>query len=124
MFWQRIDFSLDNIVKTIDRVTSVRSPLQEFLDISPVKNLATLQVKQRVQVSDAYFQDYEIYGYDTPQELDRLWSEISLAGRADINVVYGYDATTIQDYKNPNSRGQPKLLYYEVLDNSIDKVVT
>lgn len=124
MFWQRIDVSFDNIVKTVEYVTNTRTPLQDFLEISPVKNIATLQVKQRVEVSDDYFQDYQVYGYDTPAELDRLWSEIKISGRADVNIVYGYDARFIQDYKNPESRGKAKLLYYEVLDTNIEEVIT
>ncbi|MEY3197945.1 MAG: hypothetical protein RL023_792 [Candidatus Parcubacteria bacterium] len=124
MFWQQIDFSWNNIVKTIERVTNYRTPLQDFLEISPVKNIASLQVKQRVEVSDDYFQDYELYGYDTPQEIDRLWSEIRIHGWADVNVVYGYDARFIQDYQNPDNRGKAKLLYYEVLDTNIEEVVT
>lgn len=111
-------------MKTIERVTNYRTPLQDFLEISPVKNIASLQVKQRVEVSDDYFQDYELYGYDTPQEIDRLWSEIRIHGWADVNVVYGYDARFIQDYQNPDNRGKAKLLYYEVLDTNIEEVVT
>lgn len=124
MFRQQIDFSRSNLIKTLDRVTSVHTPLQDFLEISPVKNIATLQVKQRVEVNDSYFKDYSLYGYDTPQELDRLWSEITLHGWAEVNVVYGYDARFIEDFKNPSNRGKAKLLYYEVLNTNIEEVVT
>jgi hypothetical protein len=124
MLRQRVDFSWDSFVKTIERVTNSRTPLQDFLEVSPVKHIATLQVKQRVQVTDTYFKDHSLYGYDIPQEIDRLWSEISINGRADIHVIYGYDARFIQDYQHPENRGRAKLLYYEVLDTNIEEVVT
>lgn len=94
-----------------------------YLTLSPVKTIATLEVTTDHALIDEYFEDYKILEFDTPLELDKLISQMSIQGRVQVKAIYGYTANQIGDYTDPIRRWEPSLLYYEIVENNIEQVV-
>ncbi|HMY80326.1 MAG TPA: hypothetical protein PLW93_00965 [Candidatus Absconditabacterales bacterium] len=110
-------------IVTDTKPVNTGSIIQQFLEITPVKKIATLEVMTEHTLIDDYFQDFKILDFDTPQELDRLISQMTVSGKVKVNAIYGYTADQIQNSTEPSQRGEPKLLYYEIIQNNIDEVV-
>lgn len=94
----------------------------EYLKISPVKNIATLEVLTEHSLIDDYFEDYKVLDFDTPEELDRLISQMTISGKVKVKAIYGYTSEQIAQFQNPEQRWEPKLLYYEIIENNISDV--
>ena len=97
------------------------SVVLDFLAISPVKKIATLEVESEHTLVDDYFDDYRIF--DTPAELDKFLSQIKIMGKVKVRAIYGYTADQIGTLENVQNRGNPQLLYYEIIDNNIEQVI-
>lgn len=94
-----------------------------YLTVSPVKNIATLEVTTDHALVDEYFEDYKILEFDTPLELDKFISQMSIEGRVKVKAIYGYTADQIGTSTDPIGRWEPVLLYYEIVENNINQVV-
>jgi hypothetical protein len=99
------------------------SVVLDFLAVSPVKKIATLEVESEHTLVDDYFDDYKILDFDTPAELDKFLSQINILGKVKVRAIYGYTADQIGTLEDVQNRGNPQLLYYEIIDNNIEQVV-
>lgn len=102
---------------------STGSLILRYLAITPVKNIATLEVVTDHTLVDEYFQDYKLWDFDIPLELDKLISQMSVNGKVKVRAIYGYTATQIGQHTDPVKRWEPQLLYYEIIENNIEQVV-
>lgn len=119
-------FDLHSFIKqTIVTKTEPMSTGQiilEYLKITPVKNVATLEVLTEHSLIDDYFEDYKVLDFDTPEELDRLISQMTISGKVTVKAIYGYTSDQIALLQDPEQRWEPKLLYYEIIENNIADV--
>lgn len=94
----------------------------DYLKVSPVKKIATLEVLTEHILVDDYFEDYKVLDFDTPEQLDRFISQMNITWRVKVNAVYGYTADQIAQLQDPIQWWEAKLLYYEVIENNISEV--
>ena len=122
--YQEVDLA-DWIADGFREVKGVQSGsvVLDFLAVTPVKKIATLEVESEHTLVDDYFDDYKILDFDTPAELDRFLSQINILGKVKVRAIYGYTADQIGTLQNAQNRGEPQLLYYEIIDNNIEQVV-
>jgi hypothetical protein len=104
-------------------VSETWSIVLDYLQVSPVKKIATLEVLTEHTLQDDYFQNYKIIDYDVPENIDRLISQIKIEGKVKVNAVYGYTADQVGVLTDPKLWWEPKLLYYEIVSNNIDQVI-
>jgi hypothetical protein len=50
----------------------------DYLKVSPVKKIATLEVLTEHILVDDYFEDYKVLDFDTPEQLDRFISQMNI----------------------------------------------
>lgn len=111
-----------------DKVISVQKQgtgvlVLAYLKISPVKKVTTLEVSTTHTLVDDYFQDFKVLDMDTPETLDRMLSQIVIQWRVKVNAVYGYTDEQIGSFIDPAQWWEAQLLYYEIKENNIEKVV-
>jgi len=75
-----------------------------YLKISPVKNIATLEVLTEHSLIDDYFENYKVLDFDTPEELDRFISQMTISGKVKVKAIYGYTSDQIAQLQNPEQR--------------------
>lgn len=117
-----IDQFLQQTIITKTEPISTGQIILEYLKITPVKNVATLEVFTEHSLIDDYFEDYRVLDFDTPEELDRLISQMTISGKVKVKAIYGYTSEQIAQFESPSLRWEPKLLYYEIIENNIADV--
>jgi hypothetical protein len=53
---------------------------------------------------DDYFEDYRVLDFDTPEELDRLISQMTISGKVKVKAIYGYTSDQIAQFESPSLR--------------------
>lgn len=111
-----------NTIVTETKAVNTGQLILDYLKLSPVKKIATYEVETEHSLIDDYFEDYKVLDFDTPEELDRLISQMTIAGKIKVKAVYGYTEEQIQTITNPELWWDAQLLYYEIVENNISEV--